>query len=412
MVSRNLFEKANQVVSILLLNSGSSSLKGTLMNSLDGATLASGLVDWAGTKVRYEFSSRNGQKSASDVSCQSHADAVRLFLADLKTDRSAEFGENLGLSGVGHRIVHGGSFTSSIRITSDVQSRIAELSTIAPLHNPPSLETLRVAEEELPDIPHVAVFDTTFHATLPLSASTYPVPERWTREFGIRRYGFHGLSYAYCSKRAAEMLNRPLEELRLVICHLGNGCSATAVLQGKSIDTTMGLTPLEGLMMGTRSGSIDPSIVLEMQLRQGMTAVEVETALNRQSGLLGVSQVSGDLRLVQAAADSGNAQAQLAIEIYTRRIRQAIGSLAVTMGGVDALIFTAGVGEHAGSIRETVCNGLECLGLKLDSNRNATLTPDADLSSSSSSGKILIIHTREDLTMFREVSRVLEADHD
>lgn len=380
------------------------------MNSLDGTTLASGLVDWAGTKVRYEFSSRDGQRSATDVSCQSHADAVRLFLSDLKKDRSAEFGDNLGLSSVGHRIVHGGSFTSSIRVTSDVRSRIADLSNFAPLHNPPSLETLRVAEEELPDVPHVAVFDTAFHATLPPSAYTYPVPDRWTREYGIRRYGFHGLSDAYCSRRAAEMLNRPLEELRLVICHLGNGCSATAVLNGKSIDTTMGMTPLEGLMMGTRSGSIDPSIVLEMQLRHGLSAAEVETALNRQSGLLGVSQVSGDLRLVQAAADLGNAQAQLAIEIYTRRIRQSIGSFAVAMGGVDALIFTAGVGEHASSIRESVCSGLECLGLKLDSDRNASLAPDADLSSSRSLGRILVIHTREDLTMFHEVLKVLETE--
>jgi len=377
------------------------------MNSLDGTTLASGLVDWAGTKVRYEFSSRNGWNAAAEVSCRTHADAVRLFLSDLKKDRSAEFGDNLGLSGVGHRVVHGGSFTSSIRVTSDIRSRIADLSNFAPLHNPPSLETLRVAEEELPNLPHVAVFDTSFHATLPPSAYTYPVPERWTREYGIRRYGFHGLSYAYCSRRAAEMLDLPLEELRLVICHLGNGCSASAVLNGKSIATTMGLTPLEGLMMGTRCGSIDPSIVLEMQLRHGLSAVEVETALNRQSGLFGVSQVSWDLRLVQAAADSGNVQAQLAIEIYTRRIRQAIGALAVTMGGVDALIFTAGVGEHAVSIREAVCNGLECLGLKLDSDRNALLAPDSDISSSTSPGRILVIHTREDLTMFREVLKVL-----
>lgn len=380
------------------------------MDSAVGDPLASGLVDWAGTKVRYEFSLRNGHHAAADVSCRSHADAVRLFLFDLKKDRSAEFGENLGLSGVGHRIVHGGSFTSSIRITPDVRSRIEELSKFAPLHNPPSLETLRVAEEELPNLAHVAVFDTSFHATLPPSAYTYPVPESWTRDFGIRRYGFHGLSYAYCSRRAAEILSRPLESLRLVICHLGNGCSASAVLNGKSIDTTMGMTPLEGLMMGTRCGSIDPSIILEMQLRHGLTTVEVETALNRQSGLLGVSKVSGDLRQVQAGADSGNVQAQLAIEIYTRRIRQAIGALTVTMGGADALIFTAGVGEHAGFIREAVCQGLECLGLKLDAERNAREMPDAEISCATSSGRILVIQTREDLTMFREVLKVLKTE--
>jgi len=397
-------------VSILLLNSGSSSLKATLVNSTDGDTLANGTVDWSGGTARYEFTSRNRQDGRDDVLCQNHASAVRLFLSGLIQDRSAEFGVNLGLQGVGHRIVHGGSFTSSIRITPDVRARIAALSVIAPLHNPPSLEALYAAEAELPDVPHVAVFDTSFHTTLPPYAFTYPIPERWTRDCGIRRYGFHGLSYAYCAGRAAEMLQRPLDKLRLVICHLGNGCSATAVLNGKSIDTTMGLTPLEGLMMGTRCGSIDPSIILEMQLRHGMSATEVETTLNRQSGLLGVSRISGDLRPVQAAADSGNIQAKLALEIYVHRIRKAIGALTVTMGGVDALIFTAGVGEHANFIREQVCDGLQCLGLKLDSDRNASLAPDADLSSSTSPGRILIIHTREDLTMFREVLKVLQLE--
>jgi len=277
---------AEAPLSILLLNSGSSSLKATLMNSADGSVLASGTMDWGAAATRYEFSSRHRHDVQSDVACQNHAAAVRHFLADLKAANSAETGLHFVLAGVGHRIVHGGPFTSSVRITSEVRSRIAALSVVAPLHNPPSLEALRAAEAELPDVPHVAVFDTSFHATLPPHAFTYPVPHHWTRDEGIRRYGFHGLSYAYCTGRAAEMLNRPLEQLRLIICHLGNGCSAAAVAHGKSIDTTMGLTPLEGLMMGTRCGSIDPGIVLEMQLRHGMSAADVETALNRQSGLL------------------------------------------------------------------------------------------------------------------------------
>ncbi len=397
-------------MSFLLLNSGSSSLKVTLVDSANGSTLARGLVDWSALSPRYEFSSVNQRTAKAGFVCRTHADAVRFFFTRLRENGPKDLGAEAKVEGVGHRIVHGGSFTSSIRITPEVRMQISALSAVAPLHNPPSLEALQVAEAEMPDVPHIAVFDTSFHTTLPSAAKVYPVPYQWTADYGIRRYGFHGLSYAYCTGRAAEMLNRPAESLRLVICHLGNGCSASAVYHGKSISTTMGLTPLEGLMMGTRCGSIDPSIVLDMQLRHGMSAADLETALNRQSGLLGVSQVSADVRQVQAAADSGNDQARLALEIYSDRIRQAVGALAVTMGGIDALIFTAGVGEHSASVREGACNGLECLGLNLDTERNASAVPDTDLSTTSSAGRILVIHTREDITMFREMKKVLAAE--
>jgi acetate kinase len=305
-------------------------------------------------------------------------------------------------------VVHGGQFTSSVRITPDIRSRISALADLAPLHNPPSLETLAAAEAELPSVPHVAVFDTAFHATLPPEARTYPVPANWTRDWGIRRYGFHGLSHAYCARRAAEMLGRPADELRLVICHLGHGCSASAVHGGRCVDTTMGFTPLEGLMMGTRSGSIDPSIVLHVQQHHGLTAEEVESALNRESGLLGVSDISADMRQVLASAREGHDQARLALGIYTRRVRQAIGALAVTMAGVDALVFTAGVGEHSGQVRASICTGLECLGLELDPQANAECRPDADVALTGSRGRVLVIATREDVTMLREVIRVLE----
>jgi acetate kinase len=288
-----------------------------------------------------------------------------------------------------------------------MRSRITALADLAPLHNPPSLETLAAAEAELPGVPHVAVFDTAFHATLPPAARTYPAPERWTRDWGIRRFGFHGLSHAYCSRRAAELLGRSAEELRLVICHLGHGCSASAVRGGRCVDTTMGFTPLEGLMMATRSGSIDPGIVLHVQQHHGLTVEQVETALNRESGLLGVSGISGDMRQVLAAARGGHERAQLALAVYTHRVRQAIGALAVTLGGIDALVFTAGVGEHAGEIRQSICTGLECLGLELDAQANATCRPDADVARPSSRGRILVIATREELTMLREVIQVL-----
>jgi acetate kinase len=330
----------------------------------------------------------------------------------------AALSEDSALAAVGHRVVHGGQFTSSVRITPAIRSRISALADLAPLHNPPSLATLAAAEAELPAVPHVAVFDTAFHATLPPEARTYPVPTSWTRDWGIRRFGFHGLSHAYCSRRAAEMLvgriSKPsqggrisnpshTEGLRLVICHLGHGCSAAAVRGGRCVDTTMGFTPLEGLMMGTRSGSIDPSIVLHVQQHHGLTAEQVEMALNHESGLLGVSGISGDMRQVLDAAGSGHEQAQLALAVYTRRVRQAIGALAVTLGGVDALVFTAGVGENAAPVRESICAGLECLGLELDAQANATCRPDADVARRGSPGRILVVATREDVTMLREV---------
>ncbi len=385
---------------ILLLNAGSSSLKAVLVESPDGTVVARGLADWAGSATSYQFIGPNGEQSSESIPWRGHARAVERFVADLSPQ------ERSALAAVGHRVVHGGPFTSSVRITPEVRSRITALADLAPLHNQLSLETLAAAEAELPGVPQIAVFDTAFHSTLSPEAHTYPVPERWTRDWGVRRYGFHGLSHAYCSRRAAEMLGRPQESLNLVVCHLGHGCSAAAIRGGRCVDTTMGFTPLDGLMMATRSGSIDPSIVLHVQEHHGLTPAQVGTALNRESGLLGVSGISADMRQV-LAAKSGNEQARLALGIYTHRVRQAIGALAVTMGGVDALVFTAGVGEHAAEIRAAVCAGLECLGLELDAQANAACRPDRDIARTTSRGRILVIATREDITMLREVVQAL-----
>jgi len=392
---------------ILLLNAGSSSLKASLVESADGSTLASGLADWAGSATRFRYTGSGGQEQATDVGWTGHAEAVRHFIHQLTETTPPALGDLSALAAVGHRFVHGGPFTSTVRITLEIRTRLEALADLAPLHNPPSLAALAAAEEFLPKVPQVAVFDTSFHATLPARAFTYPVPERWTREWGIRRFGFHGLSHAYCARRAAELLGKPIVDLRLVICHLGHGCSAAAVEGGRCVDTTMGFTPLEGLMMGTRSGTLDPSIVLHVQEKHGLTTAAVETALNRESGLLGVSGVSADMREVLAAADAGNERARLALAIYAHRVRQAIGALTVTMGGVDALVFTAGVGEHAAPVREAICWGLECLGLALDHKANGVLHPDADVAREDSFGRILIIATREDVTMLREVVQVL-----
>jgi acetate kinase len=233
------------------------------------------------------------------------------------------------------------------------------------------------------------------------------VPERWTREWGIRRYGFHGLSHAYCAARAAELLGRPVEQLRLVFCHLGHGCSATAVLGGRSVETTMGFTPLEGLVMATRSGSLDPGVLLHVQLEHGLGAKQVEEELNHESGLLGLSGVSADMREVLAAAGAGNGRARLAINVYARRVRQAIGALTVTLGGVDALIFTAGVGENSAEVRAACCERLACLGLELDAEANARCRPDADVAKSGSPARILVIATREDVTMLAEALKAV-----
>jgi acetate kinase len=389
---------------ILLFNAGSSSLKATLMDSADGSVRAHALADWAGAQTRYEYSAA-AKGRPEQVSWKGHGEAVRRFLHDLTHADPIVLQQTSALSAVGHRIVHGGQFTSSLRITPEVRSRISALADLAPLHNPPSLEALAAAEAELPNVPHVAVFDTAFHASLPAAAYTYPLPKKWTQEWGIRRFGFHGLSHAYCAHRAADMLGN--SDIRLVICHLGHGCSASAVTSGRCVDTSMGFTPLEGLMMATRSGSIDPSIVLHVQQHHGLTPEQVETALNRESGLLGVSGVSADMREVLAAADAGNAQARLALDIYAHRVRQTIGAFAVTMGGMDALVFTAGVGENASAVRECICTGLECLGLKLDAETNRSRRPDSDVATKDSPGRILIIATREDVTMLREVVRVL-----
>jgi acetate kinase len=389
---------------VLALNAGSSSLKCSLVESADRSVVAHATADWAGATTRYERSGPGAERVAREVPFRVHADAVRYVLDDLAAiaPTAAE-----RPAAVGHRIVHGGDLAAPIRITPQVRSRIAALADLAPLHNPPGLATLAAAEAALPGVPHVAVFDTAFHATLPPAAYTYPLPRTWTEDWGIRRYGFHGLSHAYCATRAAELLARPAADLRLVICHLGHGCSATAVRGGRSIDTTMGFTPLDGLMMATRCGSLDPGIVTHVQLHRGLATKEVDAALNHRAGLLGVSGTSGDMRDVLAAARAGDARAALALEVYAHRVRKAIGGLAVVLGGVDALVFTAGVGENAAEVRAACCAGLGCLGLELDPDANTRARADADVARRGAAARILVIAAREDLAMLAEVMRAL-----
>lgn len=319
--------------------------------------------------------------------------------------------EAAGIHAVGHRVVHcGGQWCEPTRIDAHVRSTIACFEEFAPLHNRSELQAITAAMHRFPDIPHVAAFDTTFFAALPDRAAIYPLPYAWHAEWGVRRFGFHGLNHEYAAGRAAEMLRRDPAELRVVVLHLGNGCSASAVRGGKPVATSMGFTPLEGLMMGTRSGSVDPGILVYVQRRHGMDVEALDRALNFESGLLGVSGVSGDVREVEEAAAEGNQRARLALEIYAARAREVVGGLAVAMGGVDALVFTAGVGENSADLRAVICEGLECLGLRIDAGRNDAAKPDAEIGAAEDPGRILVIRAREALMIARATRRVVAAE--
>ena len=308
----------------------------------------------------------------------------------------------------GHRVVHGGPrFRSSQVVNGEVLDQLRGLGELAPLHNPPALAAIEALRRLRPELPSVACFDTAFHATLPEEAATYAVPWSWTERHGIRRFGFHGLSHAYAARRAAELLGRPIGELRTVTCHLGAGASLAAVAGGVSVDTTMGFTPLEGLVMATRSGSIDPGALLLLQRRLGLGPEEAERALDRDSGLLGVSGISGDMREVLAAADNGQPRARLAVAVYLHRLRAGIAAMAAAMGGMDALVFTAGVGEHSAPVRQAACDGLAFLGVSLDPGANQAAGADADLSPPGARVRVLLVHAREDLEIARETRHLL-----
>lgn len=390
---------------ILVCNAGSSSFKFSLFEAEGERMLAEGHIDWTTKPTRLIYRRTGHQEISEELRLKKHADAAWRILDDLQAGPSAPLHGLADIQAVGHRIVHGGArYTGAVRITPEVKRAIAELAELAPLHNPASLDGITVAEQAVPGVPQVAAFDTAFHATLSEAARTYPVPGKWRREWGIRRYGFHGLSHSYCASRAAEIVGR--EDLRLVIAHLGNGASVSAVHNGLCVDTSMGFTPMEGLMMGTRSGTIDPGILLYLLRHKGMEVNALDKALNDESGLLGVSGVSSDMRRVLSALPS-NPDARLALDVYIHRIRQTIGAMAATLGGIDALVFTAGIGEHAPEIRRRVCENLNFLGVELDRRGNETCRADADVAVPVSPVRILVIAAREDLAIMRETRRLL-----
>jgi acetate kinase len=394
-------------VTLAVFNAGSSSLKFGLYDE-DAAELASGEIDWKAASQPAELSLRRAG-AADPVRTRRPVAGYGAAVACALEALGPEIKSRSAIGAVGQRVVHGGpNLLRSVRIDAAVKAEISRLTELAPLHNPPALESIDAVDGALPGVPQVAVFDTAFYATLAPAHYVYPLPYEWYRDWGVRRFGFHGVSHAYCAARAREMLEGR-GGLRLVSCHLGNGCSATATRDGVAVATTMGFTPLDGLMMGTRPGAVDPGILLYLQERRGLPAAELARRLNHEAGLQGVSGISSDYREVETAARAGNAQAILALEIYALRVGQAIGSLAVTLGGIDALVFTAGVGEHSAPLRAAACQGLECLGLRLDAGKNLDCRPDADVAAADSRGRILVMQTREELMMAREIRQVLSA---
>jgi acetate kinase len=395
-------------VTILVINAGSSTVKFGLFDFDSLTPLARGLLDWAGSQGRATITLRpqHGRPIHREIDVPDYRAAVVRSLEMLGELESRV----AKIRVVGHRLIHGGEeIRCPVRIDSRMKETIARYTHLAPLHIPAGLEAISATETALPDALQTGLFDTAFFADVPAAAYLYPLPYEWYEEWGIRRFGFHGTSHAYCTGRATEMLDNLSDDLKLIICHLGQGSSATAVRGGVALTNTMGFTPLEGLPMGTRSGTVDPGILLYVQREHGLSADELDEILHKQSGLLGLSGVSSDFRAVEAAAGDGNHRARLALDVYAYRVRALIGSLAVTLGGVDALVFTGGIGENSVGLRAEVSKGLECLGIQLDESRNAEGRPDCDVATDDSPARVLLIHTREELMIAREAKRLAEA---
>lgn len=389
---------------ILAINAGSSSLKFQLIEMPEEEVITKGLVERIGLNDGVFTISVNGEKVKLVQDIPDHDVAVQILLDQLiSTGIIHSFDE---IDGVGHRVVHGGEvFDDSVLITDEVLKQIEDLSDLAPLHNPANVTGIKAFRHILPNVPAVAVFDTAFHQTMPKSSYLYSLPYEYYEKYGIRKYGFHGTSHKYVTLKAAEMLGKPIEELRLISCHLGNGASIAAVHGGKSIDTSMGFTPLEGITMGTRSGSIDPALIPFIMKKTGQSAEEVINVLNKKSGLLGITGFSSDLRDIEEAANVGNERAELALTIFANHIHKYIGSYVARMNGVDAIIFTAGIGENSAAVRERVLRGLEFMGVYWDKDLNREGEGERYISYPFSPVKVLVIPTNEEVMIARDVMR-------
>ncbi|MHB8102759.1 MAG: acetate kinase [Methanosarcina sp.] len=398
---------------VLVINAGSSSLKYQLIDMTTESVLATGLVervtfnDGIITMKRFD-----GKKyTAEHQDYPNHKVALH---AAIDTLLDPEYGVIKSLSeinAVGHRVVHGGEkFTRSVLIDDDVEKAIRGTFELAPLHNPPNMMGIEASLEVMPDIPNVAVFDTTFHTTIPKYAYIYALPYSMYEKYGIRKYGFHGTSHLYVSRRAAAMLGKPIEETKIITCHMGNGSSIAAVKGGKSVETTMGFTPLEGVAMGTRCGSIDPAVVPFMMEKENLSTREVDTLMNKKSGVLGISGVSNDFREIDEAASQGNERAELALEVFSYKVKKVIGEYSAVLDYPDAIVFTAGIGENSASIRNRILSGLENFGITIDQEKNKIRGQEIDIATPDSKIRILVIPTNEELTIARDTLQICETE--
>jgi acetate kinase len=394
-------------MTILVMNAGSSSVKFGLFDFESLEPIARGLLDWAGEAHRatVTLTLQDGHKLATELDVPDYRTGVAQTLRMLGQSAG---GDMTAIRVVGHRLIHGGEeIRQPVRIDAAMKKSILRYVHLAPLHIPAGLEAIEACEAAMPGVVQVGLFDTAFFGAIPPAAFLYPVPYEWYRDWGIRRFGFHGISHAYCAERAMAMLDGDPGRLRLVVCHLGQGASATALRGGIAVSNTMGYTPLEGLMMGTRSGTIDPGVLIHVQREHGLAVEELDEILHRRSGLLGISGLSSDFRRLETAAAEGHERAQLALDTYAYRARATVGALAVTLGGLDALVFTGGIGENSSWLRAEVCRGLECLDLHLDPRRNETGKADCDIAATGSPARVLLIHTREDHMIAREARRIV-----
>ncbi|CAH2212865.1 acetate/propionate family kinase [Tepidibacter aestuarii] len=397
-------------MNILVINCGSSSLKYQLINMENESVMAIGLAERIGIEgsvVKHQTTGKD--KVSIEQPMKDHKDALKIVLDSIVHEEYGAIKDMKEISAVGHRVVHGGEkFTTSVVITPEVKKGIEDCVELAPLHNPANLIGINACQEILPGVPMVGVFDTAFHQTMPKSSYLYGLPYELYEKYGVRRYGFHGTSHKYVSKRAADMLGKNLEDLKIITCHLGNGASIAAVDGGVCKDTSMGFTPLEGLIMGTRCGDMDPAIVPFIMEKEGLDSKGLNTLMNKKSGVLGMTGISSDFRDIEGAASKGDEKAEVALEAYCNRVKKYIGSYMAEMGGVDVVLFTAGIGENSISMREQICEGLEGLGMKIDKEKNNVRGKDTVISTDDSKVKLLIVPTNEELMIARDTLELVK----
>ncbi len=395
-------------MNVLIINCGSSSIKYGVYRMPSGRLAGKGIVDRIGQKpswLKYEHGDR---KEAREVPIEDHRQAVHLILDGILDEKWGLVSDDEKIDAVGHRVVHGGTIESEAALIDDeIMGVIEKFAPMAPLHNPPDLMAIKTVMERMSHVPQVACFDTAFHQTIPEAAYLYGLPLRFHEEYGVRRYGFHGISHHFVAERTAEILALPMEQLNAITCHLGNGCSVTAIRRGRSVDTSMGLTPLEGLLMGTRTGDIDPGVLFYL-MDQGLKADELRTIMNNESGLQGLSGVSRDMRDILRAVHEDDKRAVMALDVFCYRLRKYIGAYIAVLGEVHALVFTGGIGENTPEVRERACAGMGHLGIEIDTRRNeAAVDREKDISASESKVKVLVVPTNEELAIAANTYQLL-----